>query len=85
LNREKKVVEPPPQPPLMDSNNMIEDFEMKLQDEEFEVSKALPEINWLEVEEPHIYLTQKDHQNSITDYMQNINMSEQEMESIWVE
>jgi hypothetical protein len=69
LNREKKVVEPPPQLPLMDSNNMIDDFEMKIQHEEFEVSKALHEINWVEVEEPRIYLTQKDHQNSIIEYM----------------
>jgi hypothetical protein len=39
LNREKKVDEPPPQPPLRNSNNMIEDFETELQDEEFEISK----------------------------------------------
>jgi hypothetical protein len=30
-------------------------------------------------------LAQQDHQNSIIDFMQNVNMTEQEMENIWVE
>ena len=75
LNREKKVDELSPQPPLRDSNNTVEYFDDELPEGEFELSSGMPEINWLGEEYPYPYITQQGHQDSMLGFMKHINMT----------
>jgi hypothetical protein len=76
----------PPQPPLRNRNNVVEDYENELNEQEMlNESGDVPEVNWLEDRESYAHLTENDYQDSMIYFTHNINMYEQEMERIWAD